>query len=61
MPLKEWFIDRDVLDPDDPPVRIQLLHTIDQEKWIPVRQQGLNFGLFHHRHRRNLLVRQTIN
>src|SRR4029079_861338 len=58
MPLKEGFIDRDVLNPDDPPVRIQLLHAIDQEKGIPVRQQRLNFGLLHHRHRETLLNRR---
>jgi hypothetical protein len=48
MPLKEGFIDRHVLDPYNPPVGVQLLNAIDQEKRIPVRQEGLNFGLFHH-------------
>ena len=59
MPLKEGFIDRHVLDPYDPPVGDQLLHAIDQEKGLPVRQEGLNFSLFHHGHRRNLLYQDA--
>ncbi|MCG3773342.1 MAG: hypothetical protein JW395_0148 [Nitrospira sp.] len=61
MPLKEGFIDRHVLEPDDPPVWLQLLHPIDQQKGIPVRQNGLNFCLFHHSHIRNLLIDKTSN
>jgi hypothetical protein len=59
MPLKEGFIDRHILEPDDPPIGLQLLHAIDQEKGIPMWQEGLNFGLFHDGHLRNLLYQDA--
>jgi hypothetical protein len=59
MSLKEGFVDRHILDSYDPPFGVQLLNAIDQEKGIPMRQEGLNFGLFHYGHRRNLLYQDA--
>jgi hypothetical protein len=45
--LKEWFIDRDILDTHDPAVHFQLTDLIHEQEWVPVGQYGLNL---HHIH-----------
>ena len=38
MPLEERLVDRDVLDADDPLLRLDLEHAIDEQEGIAVRQ-----------------------
>src|SRR5688572_5777079 len=59
MPLEERLIDGHILDAYDPPIGVQFLNPIHQKKGIPVRQNSLNLGLFHHGHQWNLLYQDA--
>ena len=44
MAIKERFVDRDVLERDEPFVRVDLENTIDQEKRISMRKNPHDLG-----------------
>jgi hypothetical protein len=48
MPLKERFVDRDILDTHDPSIRVELANAVDQQKRIPVGKDRLNLNAVHH-------------
>ena len=43
MALEERFVNRDVLDSYDPLARRKINDPVDQQKWVAVRQNPLDF------------------